>query len=85
MQDCVAYYGDDQFTTITWYGSSPYYIPECGVRDNFYGVSGIPDARFDGYTQVLGGMSSGSYIDAYGSHGRYGACGPQKFRARKKG
>jgi hypothetical protein len=65
MKDCVAYYGDDQFTTVTWYLSSPYYIPECGTRDDFYGVSGTPDAYFDGYSEVLGGASSGSMFGSY--------------------
>jgi hypothetical protein len=65
MQDCVAYYGDDQFTTITWYGSSPYYIPECGTRQTFYGVSGIPHSFFDGYEDVLGGASSGSMFSTF--------------------
>jgi hypothetical protein len=71
MIDCLDYYDDDEFTCITWYLNAPWYIPECQVRDNFYGVSGIPDAYFDGYTQVLGGGGSsmfGSYSNVVNAH-----------------
>jgi len=65
MIDCVDHYGDDQFTTITWYLNAPYYIAECGTRETFYGVSGIPHSFFDGYDDVLGGASSGSMFSSF--------------------
>ena len=64
FNDLVAVYSHD-FLPITWYTTPPYGIPEGTARHNLYGDEGVPHAWFDGYEDVLGGISSGSMFPYY--------------------
>lgn len=62
------YDGHPHVVPILWYGG---YSPNYSARASFYGVSGIPHARFAGNESAVGGSTSGStyptYLNKYNS------------------
>ncbi|HOE91087.1 MAG TPA: PKD domain-containing protein, partial [Candidatus Cloacimonadota bacterium] len=52
------YNGHPNVIPILWYGGSS---PAYSSRGSFYGVGGIPDARFNGNVNVVGGGGSSMY------------------------
>ncbi|MHC4092427.1 MAG: FG-GAP-like repeat-containing protein [Planctomycetota bacterium] len=50
---------------ISWYTSGTYNIPVGTSRYSWYGFTGTPSVMFDGYEDVVGGLSSGSMFLYY--------------------
>jgi hypothetical protein len=48
--------------------SYPFYTPEASARASYYGITGVPTAKFDGIVTEVGGLSYGSMYPFYRHH-----------------
>jgi hypothetical protein len=50
---------------IEYHNGDDYVVPDCGVREDYYNVSGFPTTTVDGLNGFSGGSNNESLIDSY--------------------